>query len=276
MRKTLSAYPYLVWAVLFILVPLFLVAYFGFTVEQEDGSFTFSLENFKAFFTSPIYMQALWRSVWMAAVATAICLLIGYPAAYFLAGSTFKNKGLLIMLLVIPMWMNLLLRTYAWVIVLDTKGLLNTVLGYIGIGPVDFLYETHSIIFGMVYTFLPFMILPIHSVLVKMDNSLIEAAQDLGAPPSRVFFKVTLPMSMPGILSGISMVFMPAVTTFAISDILSGKKIQLMGNVIEQKFLLADDWNFGSAMSLVLMVLIIITMLLSSKADKNGEGGGLL
>ncbi len=276
MRKTLSAYPYLVWAVLFIVVPLLLVAYFGFTVERADGSFVFSLEHFKEFFTSPIYMTALWRSVWMAAVATAICLLLGYPAAYFLAGSTFKNKGLLIMLLVIPMWMNLLLRTYAWVIVLDTKGLLNTLLGFIGLEPFEFLYGTHSIIFGMVYNFLPFMILPIHSVLVKMDNSLVEAAQDLGAPPARVFFKVTLPMSVPGILSGISMVFMPAVTTFAISDILSGKKIQLMGNVIEQKFLLADDWNFGSAMSLILMVLIIITMLLPSDADKNGEGGGLL
>ncbi len=276
MKKTLSAYPYLVWAALFIVVPLLLVAYYGFTVEQTDGSMVFSLENFKHFFTSEIYLQALWRSIWMAAVATAICLLLGYPVAYYLSGTLFKNKGLLILLLVIPMWMNLLLRTYAWLILLDTKGIFNTLLGFIGLGPYEFLYGTHSIIFGMVYNFLPFMILPIHSVLVKLDGSLIEAAQDLGANPMRVFFKVTLPLSMPGVFSGISMVFMPAVTTFAISDILSGRKIQLMGNVIENQFLRADNWNYGSTMSLILMVLILITMFISSKADKDSEGGGML
>lgn len=276
MRKTLSAYPYLVWAVLFIVVPLLLVAYYGFTVEQADGTVAFSLENFRDFFTSEIYLQALWRSIWMAAVATAICLLLGYPVAYYLSGNLFKNKGLLVLLLVIPMWMNLLLRTYAWLILLDTKGIFNTLLGFIGLGPFEFLYGTHSIIFGMVYNFLPFMILPIHSVLVKMDHSLIEAAQDLGAPPTRVFFKVTFPLSLPGVFSGISMVFMPAVTTFAISDILSGRKIQLMGNVIENQFLRADNWNYGSTMSLILMVLILITMFISSKYDKGNEGGGLL
>ncbi len=276
MKKTLTAYPYLVWAVLFIVVPLFLVAYFGFTVEQADGSVRFSLENFADFFTNEIYLQALWRSIWMAALATVICLLLGYPVAYYLSGSLFKNKGFLILLLVIPMWMNLLLRTYAWLILLDTKGIINTLLGFIGLGPFEFLYGTHSIIFGMVYNFLPFMILPIHSVLMKMDHSLIEAAHDLGAPPARVFFKVTLPLSMPGVYSGISMVFMPAVTTFAISDILSGRKIQLMGNVIENQFLRADNWNYGSTMSLILMVLILITMFISAKADKESEGGGLL
>ncbi len=275
MKKTLAAYPYLVWAVLFIVVPLLLVAYYGFTVETADGGVVFSLENFAKFFSSPIYLAAFWRSIWMAALATFICLLIGYPVAYYLSGTIFKNKSLLLLLLVIPMWMNLLLRTYAWLILLDNGGLVNTLLEWMGLGKIEFLYHEYSIVFGMVYNFLPFMILPIHSVLIKMDNSLIEAAADLGASRRKIFFKVTFPLSLPGVISGITMVFMPAVTTFAISDILSGRMVQLMGNLIESQFLRSDDWNFGSTMSIILIVLILISMIFSSKYEKENEGGGL-
>lgn len=275
MKKTLAAYPYLVWAVLFILVPLLLVAYYGLTVEAADGGVVFSFENFAKFFSSPIYLAALWRSIWMAALATFICLLIGYPVAYYLSGTIFRNKSLLLLLLVIPMWMNLLLRTYAWLILLDNGGLINTFLEWLGFGKVEFLYHEYSIVFGMVYNFLPFMILPIHSVLIKMDNSLIEAAADLGASKRKIFFKVTFPLSLPGVISGITMVFMPAVTTFAISDILSGRTVQLMGNIIESQFLKSDDWNFGSTMSLILIALILVSMIFSSKYEKENEGGGL-
>lgn len=275
MKRAFAAYPYLVWAVIFIIAPLILVAYYGFTVPAPDGGVVFSLENFGKFFTSPIFLAAFWRSIWTAAVATAICLLIGYPVAYFLAGSIFKNKSFLLLLLVIPMWMNLLLRTYAWLILLDNSGLVNTVLNFFGLGSVEFLYHEYSIVFGMVYNFLPFMILPIHSVLVKMDHSIVEAAQDLGASRTKVFFKITFPLSLPGIMSGITMVFMPAVTTFAISDILSGRTIQLMGNIIEDQFLRSDNWNFGSTMSIILMVLILASMVISSRYEKDNQGGGL-
>ncbi len=275
MKKSFVAYPYLVWAIIFIVAPLLLVAYYGLTIEMPDGSVVFSLDNFYKFFSSPIFLAAFWRSIWMAALATIICLIIGYPVAYYLSGSVFKNKKLLLLLLVIPMWMNLLLRTYAWLILLDNAGLINTLLKWLGFGTVEFLYHEYSIVFGMVYNFLPFMILPIHSVLIKIDNSLIEAAQDLGASKRKVFFKVTFPLSLPGVISGITMVFMPAVTTFAISDILSGRTIQLMGNIIEDQFLRSDNWNFGSTMSIVLMLLIILSMIISSKYEKENEGGGL-
>lgn len=276
MKKSIAAYPYLLWAVIFIIAPILMVAYYGLTTELPDGSVVFSLENFAKFFTSQVYLEAFWRSIWMAAVATFLCFVLGYPVAYILAGTAFKNKSFLLLLLVIPMWMSLLLRTYAWLILLDNAGLVNTWLEALGIGPVEFLYHDYSIIFGMVYNFLPFMILPIHSVLTKMDHSIIEAAQDLGADRKHVFWKVTFPLSMPGVISGITMVFMPAITTFAISDILSGRTIQLVGNVIQNQFLVGDDWHMGSTMSLILMSLILISMIFTSKYEKENAGGGLI
>jgi len=275
MKKTLAAYPYLVWAVIFIVAPLVLVAYYGFTVPVEGGGVQFSTENFVNFFSQDVYLLTFWRSLWMAAVATLICLILGYPVAYILSRNIFKNKGLLLLLLVVPMWMNLILRTYAWVIILDNTGIINNILKSMGIGRVQFLYQNHSIVFGMVYNFLPFMILPIHSVLTKMDKSIVEAAQDLGASKLNVFRKITLPLSLPGVVSGITMVFMPAITTFAISDILSGRKIQLMGNMIEHQFLQGNNWNFGSTISIILMVLILASMVVTSKYEKENQGGGL-
>lgn len=276
MKKTLAAYPYLVWALIFTVIPIILVAYYGFTIQDDAGNVKISLENFITFFQNEQLLKAFWRSIWMALVATVICLILGYPVAYILAMSKSKNKGFLMLLLIIPMWMNLLLRTYAWVMILDNTGLLNAFLNKFGLESFEFMYHNGSIVFGMVYNFLPFMILPIHSVLVKTDRSVIEAAMDLGADSKKVFTKIILPLSMPGVISGITMVFMPAVTTFAISDILSGRKIQLMGNVIESQFLRNYNWHYGSAISIILIVIILLSMAFSSKYDKNNEGGTLI
>lgn len=275
MKKTWIAWPYVCWAVIFTVVPMFLIVYYGFSVVTPEGNIAFSLANYKEFFQNEIYLSALWRSLWFSAVATLICLIIGYPVAYILARSNFKNKGFLMSMLVVPMWMNLLLRTYAWMMLLDNNGLINSFLSFIGIGNIKMLYSEKSIIFGMVYNFLPFMILPIHSVLVKLDNHAIEAAQDLGANRREVFKRVIFPLSIPGIVSGITMVFMPAVTTFAISDILSGKKISLMGNLIENQFVRQDNWHLGAAISIVLIVIILVSMFFTSKYEKDDERGGL-
>ncbi len=275
MKKTWIAWPYMCWAAVFTLVPMFLIVYYGFSVVNENGEIVFSLANYKEFFQSEIYMAALWRSLWFSAVATIICLIIGYPVAYILARSDFKNKSFLLSILVVPMWMNLLLRTYAWMMLLDNNGLINSLLSLIGIGNIKMLYNEQAIIFGMVYNFLPFMILPIHSVLVKLDKHAIEAAQDLGANRKEVFKRVIFPLSIPGVVSGITMVFMPAVTTFAISDILSGKKISLMGNLIENQFVRQDNWHLGAAISIVLIIIILASMFVTSKYEKDDERGGL-
>lgn len=275
MKKTWIAWPYMCWAAVFTLVPMFLIVYYGFSVVNENGEIVFSLANYKEFFQSEIYMAALWRSIWFSAVATIICLIIGYPVAYILARSDFKNKNFLLSILVVPMWMNLLLRTYAWMMLLDNNGLINSLLSLIGIGNIKMLYNEQAIIFGMVYNFLPFMILPIHSVLVKLDKHAIEAAQDLGANRKEVFKRVIFPLSIPGVVSGITMVFMPAVTTFAISDILSGKKISLMGNLIENQFVRQDNWHLGAAISIVLIIIILASMFVTSKYEKDDERGGL-
>ena len=275
MKKTWIAWPYMCWAAVFTLVPMFLIVYYGFSVVNENGEIVFSLANYKEFFQSEIYMAALWRSLWFSAVATIICLILGYPVAYILARSDFKNKNFLLSILVVPMWMNLLLRTYAWMMLLDNNGLINSLLSLIGIGNIKMLYNEQAIIFGMVYNFLPFMILPIHSVLVKLDKHAIEAAQDLGANRKEVFKRVIFPLSIPGVVSGITMVFMPAVTTFAISDILSGKKISLMGNLIENQFVRQDNWHLGAAISIVLIIIILASMFVTSKYEKDDERGGL-
>lgn len=275
MKKSWIAYPYVLWSVIFTIVPMLLILYYGFTTTTESGEIVFSLENYKLFFENEIYTMALWRSLCFSVIATLICFIIGYPMAYILARSNFRNKTFLLSILVIPMWMSLLLRTYAWMILLDNNGLFNMMLEFFGAKPIQLLYNEQSIVFGMVYNFLPFMILPIHSVLIKIDKHAIEAAQDLGANGFQVFRRIIFPLSIPGIVSGITMVFMPAVTTFAISDILSGRKISLMGNLIENQFVRQDNWHLGSAISIILIVLIFASMIFTSKYEKENEGGGL-
>jgi spermidine/putrescine transport system permease protein len=271
-------YPYFIWLGIFILLPLLLVAYFAFTTgdSQNFQTFSFSLDNFKRFF-SPIYLNVLFKSVNLALISTIICFFIGYPLAYIISKEKPRVRNAMILLVVIPMWMNFLLRTYAWLTLLGKNGILSKALSFIGFNNVQLLYNDATVLLGMVYNFLPFMILPIFSVLIKMDNRLLEAARDLGANKTMVFRKIIFPLSLPGVITGITMVFIPAVSTFVISGLLGGNKSTLIGNLIEQQFRYTNDWHFGSAMSIILMVFILISIALSSKFDKGkeGQGGGL-
>ncbi len=274
MKKGWSAYPYVIWMLIFILVPLILVVYYGITVNTPSGT-VFSLENFQKFM-QPIYLKVLGRSLSLAIISTMICLLLGYPVAMILAGRDLSRKSLLILLFIIPMWMNFLLRTYAWLTLLERNGLINSLLGSIGLPQIDILYTDSAVVLGMVYNFLPFMVLPIFSVMSKIDRSIIEAAEDLGSNSFTVFRRITLPLSLPGVVSGITMVFMPALTTFVISKLLGGSQYTLIGNLIEDQFMRVYDWNFGSAVSIVMMVLILISMAIMSRFDNEEAGGGLL
>ena len=275
-KKSLLAYPYIIWSALFIVIPLILVVMFSFTVNV-DGKNVFSIANYKELM-DPIYFKVFFRSIALAGLSTLICLLIGYPVAYIISKAPLSKRGTLILLFILPMWMNFLLRTYAWIAILGKNGILNSFLGLFGIEPVGILYTNTAILLGMVYNFLPFMVLPIYTSLSKMDNDLINAARDLGANSLQVFTKVIFPLSLPGVISGITMVFMPAVTTFAISRLLGGGKFMLIGDLIEQQFTVVGDWNFGSAVSIFMMIVILISLAVMSKFEDESdkEGGGLL
>ncbi|MBC8531885.1 ABC transporter permease [Gehongia tenuis] len=273
MKRKWLATPYIVWMCIFIVIPMFLVLYYAFTVDASGGRVAFSLENFEKFF-QPVYLSVLWRSLVMALLSTIICLLIGYPTAMILASRDFSKAGTLLLLFMVPMWMNFLLRTYAWKAILENTGIINSFLQAIGLEPVQMLYTSGAVVFGMVYNYLPFMILPIYTSLKKIDRSLIEAAQDLGGRPSRVFRKVTFPLSLPGVMSGVTMVFMPAVSTFVISRLLGGAQFMLFGDLIEQQFIFANDWHFGSTLSIIMMALILISMGIFYRYDDE-EGGRL-
>ncbi len=270
MKRWLS-YPYLLWMILFISVPLLLIVFYAFT-ERTASGIRISLDSFKQIF-DPLYLNVFLRSFKIAFLSMVICLMIGYPVALILASKEYSQKSIYLMLIVIPMWMNFLLRTYAWLTLLENNGIFNKVLGFFGVGPVQFLYSEGAVILGMVYNFLPFMILPIYSVIVKIDESIVEAAQDLGANSFLVLLKVIIPLSIPGVISGVTMVFMPAVSTFVIPRLLGGGQFALIGNIIEQQFLLTGDWSFGSALSFVLMILVIASMVLMNKHDSEGKEG---
>jgi spermidine/putrescine transport system permease protein len=265
-RKWLSG-PYLIWAVGFIVLPLFMILYYGFT--GADGGFT--LANITAIADS-IHLKALWRSLCIAFFSTLICLLLAYPLAYILSKHSTKKKGIMIMLFILPMWINFLLRTLALQMIISNTGLLNTILGFFGLSPLRIMNTTTAILIGMTYDYLPFMILPIYNALCKIDRDLIDAAYDLGASPMTTFKKIIFPLSLPGVLSGIIMVFIPGISEFVIADILGGSKVLLIGNVIEQEFSLSNNWHLGSGLSLVLMVFIFISMAIMNKYDKSGEG----
>ena len=261
-NKNLSfaAYPYVVWSAIFIVIPLLLIVFFSFT-SKVDGRFVFSFENFQRLF-EPIYFTVFIRSIWLAVLSTVSCLILGYPIAYIISKLPIKRRNMLILLFILPMWMNFLLRTYAWMAILGRDGLINTLLGYIGIGPIKMLYTDGAILLGMVYNFLPFMVIPIYTVLIKIDKNLVNAAYDLGANKAQAFRKIILPLSIPGIISGITMVFMPAVSNFVIPSLLGGGKYMLVGNLIEQQFTTIGNWNFGSALSIFMMILILIPIAL--------------
>ena len=262
MKKFSAMTPYLIWMALFIIIPMLLVVYYAFTVTTPEGT-TWSLANFARFF-EPIYLRVLWRSLTLALVSTLICLLLGYPVAMIMAGNAFSRKKVLLVLFVVPMWMNFLLRTYAWLSILERNGLLNVFLTSINLPRLNILYTNTAVILGMVYNFLPFMVLPIYSVLSKIDKGVIEAAGDLGANSVQVFTRVIFPLSLPGVISGITMVFMPALTTFVIPRLLGGGQFTLIGNLIEQQFLVVADWGFGSAISMVMILFILLSMAIMS------------
>ena len=281
-RLSRFAIPYVIWMALFVVAPIIMVVIYAFSASV--GGFT--LDNFAKMGT---YTVVFTRSFKLALIATAICVLIGYPVSYKMSKEGPRFQRLAMVLIMLPMWMNFLLRTYSWMAILENNGLLNQLFRKIGlIALYNNIFGTDisffrmintqgAVVLGMVYNYLPFMILPIYSVIVKLDNSLLEAAQDLGAGSSRVFRKVILPLSLPGVLSGITMVFVPAVSTFAISRLLGGNNLMLLGNLIEMQFVgTAYNPHLGSAISLVMMVVVVICMAVMNRFGEGEEQAVIL
>lgn len=271
-KTSIAAYPYIIWSALFIVIPLLIVLFFSFTVQTDSG-YSFSLENYTRLLTSQ-YFNIFKRSIGLAFISTVLCLILGYPVAYIISQMKISKRSFMIMLFILPMWMNFLLRTYAWMPILGKTGIVNNILGRFGIAPISFLYNDGAVLLGMVYNFLPFMVLPLYTTLIKMDKDLINAAADLGANRVQIFLKIILPLSVPGIFSGITMVFMPAVSTFVISRLLGGGQFMLLGNLIEQQYTTMGDWNFGSAISIFMMIIILIFMAITSKFDNGSDKEG--
>ena len=265
-RKWLAA-PYSVWAVGFIIIPLFVILYYAFT--SEEGALT--LANFSYVLTKE-NLKALGLSLWLSFLSTVICLVLAYPLAMILTSRNVSQTSFIVLLFILPMWMNSLLRTLAWQTLLEKNGVINSILSFLHLPALNIINTPAAIVLGMVYNFLPFMVLPLYNILLKIDKDVINAARDLGASSVQTFFQILLPLSMPGIVSGVTMVFIPALTTFVISDLLGGSKILLIGNVIEQEFKQTNNWNAGSALSMILMIFIVFSMFLMNKYDKEGEG----
>ena len=269
-RKIWLSGPYIFWIIAFTVLPIFMILYYALT--GENGEFT--MENLAAI-TDPIHVKALLLSMKMSILCTAACLLLSYPLAMILKGLKLKRQASVVFIFVLPMWMNFMLRILAWQMLLSNNGIINAVLGFFGIPAQHMLNTEAAVIFGMVYDFLPFMILPLYNSIVKIHNEVIDAAKDLGAGSVTIFFRIILPLTIPGIVSGFIMVFIPALTTFVISKLLGGSKVLLIGNVIEEEFTQASNWHLGSGLSIVLMLFIIVNMVLSAIFDKDGEGSFL-
>lgn len=269
-KNSWLASPFMVWVLIFTVIPLGMVCWYAFT--DASGAFTF--DNILKIGT---YWSYLKDSLVMGAVATLLCLVMGYPVAYIMSRASWGVQQTLMMLLMLPQWMNFLLRTYSWMTLLENNGLINNLLGKIGLGPFQMINTKGAIILGMVYNFLPYMILPIYSVMEKIHESLFEAARDLGANKLVTLRRVVFPLSLPGVITGITMVFVPSVSTFVISQMLGGGRNMLIGDVIERLFVgAAPNYNVGAALSLVLMVLILISMAVMKKFDDGEETGGLM
>ncbi len=265
--KRLLAGPYIIWAAGFIIIPLLMIFYYGLT--DKEGNFTFY--NL-ARITTPENLKALGLALLLSAISTVICLILAYPLCMILSNLGVNQSSFIVLIFILPMWMNSLLRTLAWQNLLERNGIINIILDFFHLPALEIINTPYAIVLGMVYDFLPFMVLPIYNVLSKIDSDIIAAARDLGANSVQTFLRIILPLSVPGIISGVTMVFVPALTTFVISDLLGGSKILLIGNVIEQEFKQGSNWNAGSGMSLVLMIFIILSMALIAKYDKDGEG----
>lgn len=267
MNKKLLSGPYLIWMIGFIIIPLILIVIYGLT----DRSGAFTLANVISI-TTEEHAKALWLSLGLSFISTVLCLILAYPLAMILRSRGIGQGSFVVFIFILPMWMNFLLRTLAWQTLLEKNGVINGILSTLGLPGQNLINTPGAIILGMVYNFLPFMVLPIYNVLMKIDDNVVNAARDLGANSFQVLIRILLPLSIPGIVSGITMVFVPALTTFVISNLLGGSKILLIGNVIEQEFTKGSNWNLGSGLSLVLMIFILISMALIAKYDKNGEG----
>ena len=261
----IAAYPHILWMILFIILPLLFVVYFAFTTT--DGSFT--LDNI---FALSEHTQTFVLSVSLSVIATFFCFLLGYPLAYIMARETIRGQKILMMLLMLPMWTNLLIRTYSMMAIMDDGGILNAILSYFHLGKVHLIGTKGAVIFGMAYDFFPYMVLPLYTVISKLDKSLLEAAADLGCSHIKVLARVILPLSTSGIVSGITMVFVPSISTFYISQKLGGGTFDLLGDTIERQFQNINTYNTGAAISLVMMLLVLVSLWLMNRFS-GSEGG---
>lgn len=256
-----------------LLIPVLLIAFYS-VIDSGNSivNFTFTLEHFKKFFTDADFLLVLWRSLVIAIKTTIICILIGYPTAYFISKCSDRVRNILVLIITLPMWINMLVRTYAWIGILSDGGIAQSLLEMLGFGKMTLLYTEGAVLLGMVYNFVPFMILQINTSLCKMDKSLLEASADLGANPFLTFWKVVFPLSLPGVISGISLVFLPAVSSFFIPKLLGGGQYFLIGNVIENQFITVGEWNFGSAISMIMAVIMMLSMYAVRHIEERNSG----
>lgn len=268
------AVPYIAWAVMMLILPIALIAFYS---VSEPGnsiiSFSLTFDHYVRFFTDPDFLIILWRSMIIAVKTTIICLLLGYPVAYFISRCEEKWQNILILMITLPTWINALVRTYAWIGLLSEDGIFQKILTLIGLGNTELLYTEGAVLLGMVYNFVPFMILQINTSLCKMDHSLLEASADLGADPIQTFRKVTFPLSLPGVINGITLVFLPAVSSFFIPKLLGGGQYFLIGNLIENQFITVGEWNFGSAISMIMAIIMMLLMMLVRNVERKNQGG---
>lgn len=266
------AIPYIVWAAMMLVLPMALIALYSFMKQGNDIiSFSFTLEHYKKFFTDPDFLLILWRSLLIAIKTTIICLLLGYPAAYFISRCSEKVQNILVLCITLPTWINALVRTYAWIGLLSDGGIIQTILNFFGFSNVEILYTEAAVLIGMVYNFLPFMILQINTSLCKMDYSLLEASADLGASRTQTFRRVIFPLSLPGVINGITLVFLPAVSSFFIPKLLGGGQYFLVGNLIENQFITVGEWNFGSAISMIMAIIMMLMMMAVKNIEKKNR-----
>ena len=268
------AIPYLVWGTVMLLMPMLLIVFYSLVQPgNEVTTFRFTLANYIRFFTDRDFLLILVRSLTIALKTTAFCLLIGYPIAYWISRCSARMQNVMIMMITLPMWINMLVRTYAWIGILSEGGPLSIILGWFGIHT-EILYTETAVLIGMVYNYLPYMILQLHTSLTQLDPSLEEAASDLGASPFQTFWRVIFPLSLPGVISGVTLVFLPAISAFFIPKLLGGGGWFLIGNVIENQFITVGEWNFGSAISVIMAMVMMLLMTLVRKADRKGSKEG--
>ncbi|MBE5955107.1 MAG: ABC transporter permease [Lachnospiraceae bacterium] len=273
-RFSQLALPYIIWAALMLILPMALIALYSFSNQGNTiVAFSLTFEHYVRFFTDPDFLLILWRSLLIALKTTAICLLLGYPAAYFISRCAENIQNTLILAITLPTWINALVRTYAWIGLLSEGGIVSQILAFLGFEGVEMLYTEAAVLLGMVYNFIPFMILQINTSLCKMDHSLLNAAADLGANPRQTFWKVTFPLSLPGVINGITLVFLPAVSSFFIPKLLGGGQFFLIGNVIENQFITVGEWNFGSAISMIMAIIMMLMMMAVRKIEERNQGG---